>query len=327
MVVKPLAGVAGAAMLALLAVPSAQAEALEKITFLTPAPSSLPAFAAAQIAKGKGYFKQEGLDVEIMTGKGGADVAKQIGAGNADAGYIVGDAPILVRSNGVPVKLVALFGGGGFSFLVAREDSGIQSPADLKGKTVGVMSFQDTATYYTLLGAVSAVGLKRSDVDIQAMGPTATWQAVATGQTPACSCVADWITLIRATGTKVRVIPYDTLFPAISHGIGVSDRSIKERPKMVLGLVRAIRKGAEEMRSNPDQAAEDFLKVVPEWKGKEAGVKATIQAYATLVYVGQKNFGEVDPTHLAKLQDFYLEQKVIANKSPVDELYTNQFLK
>src|SRR5690606_22253373 len=174
------------------------------------------------------------------------------GAGNADAGYIVGDAPILVRSNGVPVKLVALFGGGGFSFLVAREDSGIKSPADLKGKTVGVMSFQDTATYYTLLGAVSAAGLKRSDVDIQAMGPTAVWQSVATGQAPACSCVVDWITLIRATGTKVRVIPYDTLFPAISHGIGVSDRSIKERPKMVRGLVRAILKGAEEMRSNPD---------------------------------------------------------------------------
>lgn len=326
MVTKPLAGIAGAAMLASLISASAHAEALEKITFLTPAPSSLPAFAAAQIAKGKGYFKEAGLDVQIMTGKGGADVAKQIGAGNADAGYIVGDAPILVRSNGVPVKLVALFGGGGFSFLVAREDSDIKSPADLKGKTVGVMTFQDTATYYTLLGAIANVGLKRSDVDIQAMGPTATWQAVATGKAPACSCVADWITLIRATGTKIRVIPYDKLFPAVSHGIGVSDRSIKERPKMVQGLVRAMLKGAEEMRSNPDQAADDFVKFVPEWKGKEAGVKATLQAYASLVYVGQKKFGAVDPERLDKLQDFYLEQKVIAKKAPVNELYTNQFV-
>ena len=188
------------------------------------------------------------------------------------------------------------------------------------------MTFQDTATYYTLLGAIAKVGLNRSDVDIQAMGPTATWQAVAAGKAPACSCVADWITLIRATGTKIRVIPYDKLFPAVSHGIGVSDRSIKERPKMVRGLVRAMLKGAEEMRSNPDQAADDFVKFVPEWKGKEAGVKATLHAYASLVYIGQKKFGAVDPERLAKLQDFYLEQKVIDAKTPVDELYSNQFV-
>jgi NitT/TauT family transport system substrate-binding protein len=327
MVRSSLAGIAGVALLLSLVGAEARAENLEKITFLTPAPSTLPSFAAAQLAKGKDYFKAEGLDVEIMTGKGGADVAKQIGAGNADAGYIVGDAPILVRSNGVPVKLVAMFGGGGFSFLVAREDSGIKSPADLKGKTVGVMTFEDTATYYTLLGAIASVGLKRSDVDIQAMGPTATWQSVATGKAPACSCVADWITLIRATGTKIRVIRYDEIFPAVSQGIGVSDRSIKERPKMVAGLVRALLKGAQEMRSNPDQAAEDFVKFVPGWKGKEAGVKATMHAYASLVYVGQKKFGEVDGARLGKLQDFYLEQKVIKAKTPVGELYTNQFVK
>jgi len=326
--VRPsLTGIACVAVLVSLIGASAHAEALEKITFLTPAPATLPSFAAAQLAKGKGYFKAEGLEVEIMTGKGGADVAKQIGAGNADAGYIVGDAPILVRSHGVPVKLVTLFGGGGFSFLVVREDSGIRSPADLKGKTIGVMSFEDTATYYTLLGTVSKVGLKRADLNIQALGPTAIWQQVVAGEAQGCSCVADWITFIRAAGTKVRVIPYDDLFPAMSHGIGVSDRSIKERPKMVQGLVRAMLKGAEEMRSNPDQAAADFVKFVPGWEGKEAGVRATLQAYASLVYVGQKKFGEIDGERLGKLQEFYLEQKLITAKTPVNELYTNQFVK
>src|SRR5690606_24060521 len=97
MVCRLLAAAAHFAAVALLVgigASGATAQELEKITFLTPAPSSLPSFAAAQIAKGKGYFKAEGLEVEIMTGKGGADVAKQIGAGNADAGYVVGDAPI-----------------------------------------------------------------------------------------------------------------------------------------------------------------------------------------------------------------------------------------
>ena len=65
------------------------------------------------------------------------------------------NAPIMVRGNGVPVKIVAVFGGKGFMQLVVREDSGIEKPADLKGKTITVMSFQDT-TFYALLGLLAS---------------------------------------------------------------------------------------------------------------------------------------------------------------------------
>ncbi|HET8919416.1 MAG TPA: ABC transporter substrate-binding protein, partial [Xanthobacteraceae bacterium] len=129
--------------------PAARAD--EKITYLFPAPPILPAFGPIQIAKGKGYFSQAGLDVNYAVGRGGVDVAKEVGAGNVPLGGIVGDGPIVVRQNGVPVKIVALFGGKGFMQLVVRADSGIQKPADLKGKTITVMSYQDT-TFYALLG-------------------------------------------------------------------------------------------------------------------------------------------------------------------------------
>ena len=49
-------------------------------------------------------------------------MAKQVGAGNAPIGGIVGDGPIMVRGNDVPVKIVAVFGGKGFMQLVVRED-------------------------------------------------------------------------------------------------------------------------------------------------------------------------------------------------------------
>src|SRR6185295_15148056 len=138
----------------------AQADAAEAVTYLFPAPPSLPAFGPIQIAKGKGYFTEAGLDVSYAVGRGGVDVAKQVGAGNAPLGGIVGDGPIMVRSNGVPIKIVAMFGGKGFMQLVAREDSGITKPADLKGKTISVMSFQDT-TFYALLGLLASAGLTR----------------------------------------------------------------------------------------------------------------------------------------------------------------------
>src|SRR5438874_13655304 len=153
----------------------------EAVTYLFPAPPILPAFGPIQLAKGKGYFTQAGLDVTFAVARGGVDVAKQVGAGNAPLGGIVGDGPIMVRGNGVPVKIVAVFGGKGFMQLVVREDSGIDKPADLKGKTITVMSYQDT-TFYPLLGLLASAGLTQDDVNIQSVGPTGVWEFVATGK-------------------------------------------------------------------------------------------------------------------------------------------------
>jgi NitT/TauT family transport system substrate-binding protein len=80
----------------------AAAQTLEKVTYLFPAPPVLPAFGPIQLAKGKGYFAEEGLDVTYAVARGGVDVAKMVGAGNAPLGGIVADGPTLVRGNGVP---------------------------------------------------------------------------------------------------------------------------------------------------------------------------------------------------------------------------------
>src|SRR5690349_23964263 len=179
------------------------AQTPEKITYLFPAPPILPAFGPIRLAKGKGYFSDAGLDVSFAVGRGGVDVAKQVGAGNAPIGGIVADAPIMVRGNGVPIKMVAVFGGKGFMQLVVREDSGIEKPADLKGKTITTMSYQDT-TFYALLGLMASAGLTQSDVDVQQVGPTGVWQFVAEGKAQGMAGVPDWIPPITATGVKVR---------------------------------------------------------------------------------------------------------------------------
>src|SRR5436190_18307808 len=92
----------------------ASSQAPEKVTYLFPAPPILPAFGPIQRAKGKGYFTAENLEVGYAVARGGVEVAKQVGAGNAPLGGTLGDAPILVRANGVPVKTIAVFGGKGF---------------------------------------------------------------------------------------------------------------------------------------------------------------------------------------------------------------------
>jgi NitT/TauT family transport system substrate-binding protein len=298
----------------------------ESVTYLFPAPPMLPAFGPIQLAKGKGYFSEAGLDVSFAVGRGGVDVAKQVGAGNAPIGGIVGDSPIMVRGNGVPIKTVAVFGGKGFMQLVVREDSGIEKPADLKGKTITVMSFQDT-TFYALLGLLASAGLTQDDVNIQAVGPTGVWEFVAAGKSVGMAGVPDWIPPVQAAGVKVKVIPTDEFFPHMAQAIAVSDKVIKERPEMVQKFVTAALRGMKDIMDDPNKAADDFVTFVPEWKGKEGAVKAAFNYYAKLVYVGQDKLGEINVERLTKLQDFYAAKGVIPKKTPVEELYTNQFIK
>lgn len=313
-------------LLALLTFFVSPAFALEDVTYLFPAPPILPAFGPIQLAKGKGYFEANGLDVRFAVGRGGVDVATQVGAGNAPLGGIVADGPIVVRQNGVPIKVVAVFGGKGFMQLVVRDDSGITKPADLKGKTITVMSYQDT-TYYALLGLLASVGLSKDDVDIQSAGPTGVWESVATGKSVGMAGVPDWIPPVEAAGVKVKILPSDQFFPHMAQGIGASDKTIKENPELIRKFVTAALHGMKDIMDDPDKAADDFVKFVPEWKGKEAAVKAAFKYYAQLVYPGQKQLGEVSVERLTQLQDFYLAKGIIKKKSPVDELYTNAFLK
>jgi NitT/TauT family transport system substrate-binding protein len=302
------------------------AQADEKITYMFPAPPLLPAFGPIQLAKGKGYFSQAGLDVSYAVGRGGVDVAKEVGAGNVPLGGIVADAPIIVRQNGVPVKMVAVFGGKGFMQLVVRADSGIENPADLKGKTITVMSYQDT-TYYALLGLLASAGLTKDDVNIQSAGPVGVWQMVATGKSAGMAGVPDWIPPVEAAGVAIKVIPTDAFFPHMAQAIAASDQIIKDKPDLVRAFVKAALHGMKDIMDDPATAATDFVKFVPEWTGKEGQVKEAFEYYDKLVYPGQKDLGAIDPDRLAKLQDFYLAKGIIEKKTPVDELYTNQFIK
>src|SRR5262245_53479221 len=305
---------------------TASAPANEAVTYLFPAPPILPAFGPIQLAKGKGYFTQAGLDVSFAVARGGVDVAKQVGAGNAPLGGIVGDGPIVVRQNGVPIKIVAMFGGKGFMQLVVRADSGIERPADLKGKTISVMSYQDT-TFYALLGLLASVGLTQDDVNIQAAGPTGVWEFVAAGKSVGMAGVPDWIPPVEAAGVKVKIMPTEQYFPHMAQAIGASDQIIKEKPELVRKVVKSALHGMKDVMGKPNQAATDFVKFVPEWQGKEGAVKAALKYYADLIYPGQQQLGAVDPERLAKLQDFYLAKGIINKKSPLDELYTNEFVK
>jgi NitT/TauT family transport system substrate-binding protein len=188
------------------------------------------------------------------------------------------------------------------------------------------MSYQDT-TFYALLGLLASAGLTQNDVNIQSVGPTGVWEFVATGKSVGMAGVPDWIPPVQAAGVKVKVIPTDEFFPHMAQGIAVSDQIIKDKPEMVRKFVHAALRGMKDIMDDPDKEADNFVRFVPDWKGKEGAVRFAFTMYAQLVYPGQKQLGEVNADRLAKLQDFYLAKGFIQKATPVEELYSNEFIK
>lgn len=299
--------------------------AAEKVTYLLPAPTFLPAFGPWMLAQARGYYAEEGLEVEFQTAKGGVDVAKQVGAGNAVVGGGIGDTPIIVRANGIPVKAVAVLGGRALTQIVALEDSDIKSPADLKGKTVTTMSYQDT-TYYALLGALSTVDLSKDDVNIQAGGPAGVWKMFLAGEADAMAAVPDWIGIAQGQGKKVRIMPVQDYFPSMAQAILAADETIENNPELIQKLVRATLKGMQDIIDDPAAAAVDYVASIPQHEGKEKAMEAVFKLYNEYVYPGQDVLGAMDAERLDTVQKFYLEQGAIRKASALDDLYTNQFV-
>ena len=99
----------------------------EEVTYLLPAPPNSPAFAPWMLAQQKGYYAEENLKVTFVAAKGGVDVAKQIGAGNAIIGGAIGDTPIVVRANGIPVKAIAVLGAGSLTLVGAHAGGDVKN--------------------------------------------------------------------------------------------------------------------------------------------------------------------------------------------------------
>lgn len=298
---------------------------LEEVTYLLPAPAQQVAFAPWLLAQARGYYAAEGLKVNFQPGRGGVDAAKQVGAGNAPVCGAFGDTPIIVRAQGVPVKAVAVLGGRSMTTVAVHEDSGITSPAGLKGKTITAMTYADSG-YFALLAMLAGAGLSKNDVNAQAAGPAGVWQLFAARKADAMTAVPEWIAEARGAGAKMKLMPAYEYTKSMAQAILVSDEVIQKRPDLVRKIVRATLRGMRDIMTDPKAAVRDYVNAMPTHKGREAFVEETFNLYNTLVYPGQKTLGMMDPERLAELQRFYVKEGIVPKESPLADLYTNEFI-
>ena len=114
-------------------------------------------FAGYYVAKDKGFYKDAGLDVTIKAGGPDINPSQVIAGGGADVIVDWMPSALATREKGVPIVNIAqVFQRSGMQ-LTCRNDSGVKTPADFKGKTLGVWFFGNE---YPFLSWMDKLGLK-----------------------------------------------------------------------------------------------------------------------------------------------------------------------
>jgi NitT/TauT family transport system substrate-binding protein len=114
-------------------------------------------FAGYYVAKAKGFYDAEGLDVTIKAGGPDVNPSQVIAGGGADVVVDWMPSALATREKGVPlVNIAQVFQKSGL-MLTCRKDSGIKTPADFKDKTLGVWF---GGNEYPFLNWMNKLGLK-----------------------------------------------------------------------------------------------------------------------------------------------------------------------
>lgn len=140
----------------------------QKVTFVAgfKAQADLP-FVGVYIAQEKGFFQEEGLEVEIRHGTPGTnDALTQLLAGQALVSTANVSSVLKQRSETAPTVAIALIGQIGEQGLVALADSGIKTPKDFEGKTVGYRTFP-SPEYVAMLKTLGVDRSKINEVNLE----------------------------------------------------------------------------------------------------------------------------------------------------------------
>lgn len=227
-----------------------QAESLQKITVTY---TFQPQSTLVHIAMAKGYFIEEGLDVQpIMRTFGKASLQTVLDHQSDFA--TVAETPVMFSIlKGEKISVIAnIEQSTTNNAIVARKDAGIATPADLKGKRIGYTP--GTTSEFFLDSLLTANGLLRKDVRPVSVTPEAMLDTIMAKKVDAVSTWNYPLTLItRKLGANGAVF-YDREIYTETFNVATQQDFVQKNPETVKRFLRALIKAENFVASNTDEA-------------------------------------------------------------------------
>jgi ABC-type nitrate/sulfonate/bicarbonate transport system substrate-binding protein len=209
----------------------------------------------AGVAVKRGFFRDEGLEVEVIRTTAPVTVAA-LSNGDIDYTMVFGSV-VRAAMRGLPLKVVASFVDSSSLALVARPE--IKTMKDLRGKTLGVSAYGATTD------VVARLMIRHFDID-----PEKEIKVIALGADRArLSALKEGLIHVAAVsppvdfegksmGFVILARAYE-LFNFPFHGLATHNRKIKERPDEVKRVLKAMIKASRFIRENREKAIEVLM--------------------------------------------------------------------
>lgn len=275
--------------------------------------------------KERGFYADEGIDLEIQEGRGSGVSVQAVAAGSATFGYV--DIPTMIRAatKGAPVKAIGVALQVSPMAVIGLSEKNIKQPKDIIGKTVAMTPGDAMSQIWPLF--LNKTGLKEGEYKVVSGDGQTKLNAVINGQADVLlGYVMDQnIKIQDATKKPVSVIRFaDYGINLISSGLIASKDTLASKPDLVKRFMRASTRAFAEAEKNPEAAVDALLKANPKAGQRdtlEIGLKLTTPLFRTAETKGQAPFrasmanveesldllvkyGGMDPAVRGKAQDW-----------------------
>ena len=286
------------------------------------------------VAKAKGYFEKQGIDVTaIQRGTGSPNAMRLVGNGNAEFGF--GDLPTLAvaRSQDVPVvALAAVNQHSPLGMLALTSKKKLTKPQDLKGLNVGVQP--SGSTYVFLKAFLAANGMSLSDINQSTVTPPYE-NYLLLGRVDAVpgyidAEVPELEAKAGGPGSLSILQGSDFGYTVYGSGLFTSEKMIAERSDVVQRFVNAYMQAFADVVKDPQEAADIIIKANPEYGPKkdvlvkqiEADIKGTFFSDETKTH----GIGWMTKERWEKTAKILLDQGAMKRAINVDAAFTDKFL-
>jgi NitT/TauT family transport system substrate-binding protein len=240
----------------------AAAQSLEKVRIGMPSLSL--SFVAPQVAYARGFFREEGIDAEIIR------IATNIGivaVTTKEIGYTTAvGAALRSAVKGLPLKVVTYFNGRPLHVLVAKPE--IKSLPELRGKVIGFAGYGDSTEF--MLRAILRKASMELEKDVQAFqvsGSGQRLQALLAGRMDAAIVPPPFNFEAESKGF-VRLMAAADVFETSVSGLALHVDNLRDKPVQVRKMLRALLKAQSFIRSNKAES----VRVIAEWLKLEPGI-------------------------------------------------------
>ena len=318
-------------------------EAQEKVRFGTGSAISLTT-APLTMAMGMGFFKEEGLDVEVQPFRGGTGVLiPQIVNRSITIGFPTLDVLIQARQPGrdyLPLRFFYNMTRTSIYEVVVLETSPVRRLSDLKGQKVGVgaLSWGNIPITKAMF---KEEGLEvGKDVELIAVGQGAgAYHALTSGQIGALNLFDVPHADLESLGTKIRRLPLKEKFVNLgSNSLLAHEETIKTQSKMLAAFGRAMAKGTVACDANVAACVRTFWQFYPELKPTQGSeedkvgkgiqvLRSRLEKMLAFAPGAPQDLGEF-PVQMWKeyVDVLHVTGQISTPQIPIDTLYTNHLV-